>query len=209
MGLRRLLGIKRRRDRVFMPAEDRKASADYYDMLHRETENYRERNWLIEELEILRRLGGNSFLELGCGNGRFLSLAADHWKQVVGLDWARSPQIDEILRRHGNVRFVKADLLTVDIEQKFDVAASADVLEHLPESALARVIENMHNWAPINFHKIACYDDKHSHLSILPPERWLSLFRTVDERYYLRSVTVRRNNPNRLVAVITNGVPAD
>lgn len=206
MGLLRLLGFKQRKGRRSLAAEGRQASADYYESLHRENEGYREHNWLVEELEVLCDFGGNSLLELGCGNGRFLSLAADRWTEVVGLDWARSPQIEGILRRHHNVRFIQVNLLSADFERKFDIAASADVLEHLPLSALPSVIANMHNWARINFHKIACYDDKHSHLSVLPPDTWLSLFQAVDERYKLRSVTSRKKKPDRLVAVITNGV---
>ena len=53
------------------------------------------------------------------------------------------------------------------------------------------------------YHKIACFDDGHAHLSILPPEEWLARFRRIDPAYALRLDESRR--PDQPVAIITKG----
>ncbi|MEN9773884.1 MAG: hypothetical protein RL322_954 [Pseudomonadota bacterium] len=189
------------------PTDRRNRDASYYQDLHESNPAFQHNNWLIEELPVLAALGGRSLLEVGCGNGRFLREAARSWSEVVGLDWARSPLIAEVLRDCPNVRFIQADVRAFRWPQRFDVLASADVLEHLPPSALAETLPNLHRMARLNFHKIACYDDGHSHLSIHPPEWWLARFQDLapDAGYRLHRVTARKGDPTKQVITLTNG----
>jgi len=191
-------------------ADRRDRDARYYQGLHDTNPAFQNNNWLIEELPVLVQCRGESLLEVGCGNGRFLREAAQHWREVVGLDWARSPLIAPILRDCANVRFVQADARSFSWPRRFDLVASADFLEHLPPEALTATISNLHRTGRFNFHKIACYDDGHSHLSIHPPDWWLARFRALapDAGYRLHRVTARKGDPTKLVITLTNGSPA-
>lgn len=184
----------------------RSIGADYYQHLHDSNPAFQNNNWLLDELSILSSLGGKSFLEVGCGNGRFLREASNSWSEVVGLDWARSPFIDGVLQDCPNVSFVQADARDFRWERPFDVLASADFLEHLAPENLLVTVTNLHTTGRINFHKIACYDDGHSHLSIFPPEWWLRLFNEAASGagYRLHSVTPRKGDTSKLVISLTN-----
>lgn len=192
-------------------ANDRQnIGAEYYQHLHDSNPAFQNNNWLLEELPLLASFCGQSFLEVGCGNGRFLREASTNWSEVVGLDWARSPLIDEVLQDCPNVRFVQADAREFRWERPFDVLASADFLEHLAPETLAATVSNLHATGRINFHKIACYDDGHSHLSIYPPDWWLRLFCEVapGAGYRLHSVKPRKGDTSKLVITLTNASAA-
>lgn len=184
---------------------EREFSAAYYQELHENNQAFAENNWLVSEQPHLLQFKANSVLELGCGNGRFLEGAAGEFKFVCGVDWAESPRIKSILARFANVRFYKGDVLSFVPELKFDLVVSADFLEHLPHDKLFEIISRMHEWGGVNFHKIACYDDGHSHLSIFPPNYWLELFRKIDASYHISSQTLRKGKKDKDVIVITNG----
>lgn len=182
--------------------------AEYYQSLHDNHPAFQNNNWMTQDLEALKALGGNSLLELGCGNGRFLDMAAAHWSKVVGIDWARSPVLDDVLARNPGVSFVQGDILTWTTDETFDLVVSADFLEHLPPDSLVDALRRFHRFGGRHYHRIACYDDGHSHLSIHAPETWLELFAAVaPDRYALLSCEARKGNPDKLVITI-GSVPA-
>ena len=190
---------------------DRQANANaaYYQQLHDTHPAFSGNNWLLAELDALRALGGSSILEVGCGNGRFLELAAAHWERVVGIDWARSPRIDALLAEHANVRFLQRDATAGLAAGRFDIVASADFLEHLAEEQLVPVMRDLLASGRFNFHKIACYDDGHSHLSIFEPAKWLDLWRSVEGGQGMRIVSeTRRKGPDKAGIVVANGPAA-
>jgi cyclopropane fatty-acyl-phospholipid synthase-like methyltransferase len=183
-------------------------SADYYQRLHDEAPAFRQNNWLLDEVATLRSLGGRSILELGCGNGLFLREAAAIWDEVVGVDWARSPVLDSVLAEHPNARFEQADLRIYSPGRTFDVVASADFLEHIAPGDLPALVAAASTFGPRQLHKIACYDDGHSHLSILPPERWMRVFRDAAPAFLWRihGQTERKGNPQKPVIVIVGAL---
>lgn len=148
-----------------------------------------------------------SILELACGNGRFLRLAAQHFSKVYGCDWAVSPLIDPLLSECPNVRFERVNLYTDAPTYSADMAVSADFLEHLETDKLLSVLRKIDAFAPKHFHKIACYDDGHCHLSVLSPAEWLSLFRAIDPTYVLERTEYRLDAKDKPVIVITKGRP--
>lgn len=158
------------------PAQPRRCDSAYYQHLHEASPKYQQLNWLLEELPLLRAAGGQSLVEVGCGNGLFLAQAARHWPRVTGVDWARSPVLDAVLRATPTLRFVQQDVQQLALDQPHDLLVSADFLEHLPPASLPAVLQRLHACAARGFHKIACYDDGHSHLSVLPAAAWLALF---------------------------------
>lgn len=177
--------------------------AAYYQALHDNHPAFQNNNWLTQDLEVLRAWPGKSILELGCGNGRFLDMAAGHWDTVVGVDWARSPVIDEVIAKRPNVSFEQADTLSWNPGRTFDVVVSADFLEHLPPDRLLAALQRFHGFGQRHYHRIACYDDGHSHLSIFPPEWWMQLFEQVAPgAYRLITSEARKGDQSKLVITI-------
>lgn len=177
--------------------------AGYYQSLHDTNPAFQNNNWLTQDLTLLRQWGGQSLLELGCGNGRFLQLAAEHWPRVVGVDWARSPFIEQTIASRPGISFVQADILEWTPDGRFDLVVSADFLEHLPPDKLGDILKRIHGFGRRHYHRIACYDDGHSHLSIHPPRRWIELFEVAAPGCYrLLSCDPRKGDKSKLVITI-------
>jgi len=181
----------------------------YYLHLHTHHDAYARNNWLVSELPRLRSLTpSQSILEIGCGNGRFLEEAAGKWEFVVGADWARAPALEDVLATHSNVRFCQGNACKLSTEELnvpadgFGLVVSADFLEHIGERDLPALLSKLHSWGKVNFHKIACYDDNHSHLSVLSSRDWLDLFRANDPNYRILAESERE--PGKVVIVVTN-----
>lgn len=182
--------------------------AAYYQNLHDTNQAFIVNNWLLTEVVQLRRnaRGTDSILELGCGNGRFLEVAADHWESVTGVDWAKSSYLEGVLQNKRNVTFIQADISTLKLTREYGLVVSADFLEHLPTDLLPGVIAESLTAGRFCFHKIACYDDGHSHLSILPPESWLELFHAhpLGRGMRITSAEPRKGNKDKLVITVSN-----
>ena len=90
---------------------------------------------------IVRGLGARSCFELGCFTGSVISLLADAGVSVLGAEVSHlafafaQPNIREAM--------IFGDLLTVDIERRFDVALCMDVLEHISPLKLAHYIQRL------------------------------------------------------------------
>lgn len=159
--------------------------AAYYQRLHETSRGYQRNNWLADDPELLNA-DAKTIIELGCGNGRFLAQALGHFETVCGCDWALSPVLMRTLTHHPNLRFLKLDLIHDALPLGFDLACSGDFLEHLPPHCLDTVLATIDGCAASAYHKIACFDDGHAHLSILPPADWLERFRRIDPAYTMR-----------------------
>jgi len=90
---------------------------------------------------IVRGLGARSCFELGCFTGSVISLLADDGVRVLGTEVSHlafafaQPNIREVM--------IFGDLLTVDIERRFDVVLCMDVLEHISPLKLAHYIQRL------------------------------------------------------------------
>ena len=178
---------------------------EYYQDVHECNEAYQTNNWLLDELDQLESFAASSVIELACGNGRFLERAASQFARVYGCDWAVSPLLAPVLAAHPNVSFFRTDLYRELPPCHAGLVVSADFLEHIAPDAVDDVLGRIDSLAPAAFHKIACYDDGHSHLTIMPPEDWLERFRAIDVDYRLERVDERYGDAERQVAVITKG----
>ena len=181
--------------------------AAYYQQVHEENAAYQQNNWLVDEIEGLADFGAASILELACGNGRFLELAAARFERVYACDWAQPPRLAGVLAAHANVSFFRTDLYRELPPCRADLVVSADFLEHIAPESLTDVLRRIDALAARAFHKIACYDDGHSHLSVLPPAAWRDLFQAIDPAYQLERVDDRYGDAARQVAVIVKGRP--
>lgn len=175
-------------------------SSAYYQSLHDTHPAYQQNNWLIEERERLLRCKPSTILEIGCGNGKFLRDVAAQVESVIGVDWAISPLTTDL---PPNAKVVKADIVK-DTVPSADLVCSADVLEHFHPDNVDAVIRKLHQAGRHNYHVIACYDDLHSHLTIISPGEWLYLFQKMSSSYRLLEIRARNNNPIYPVCVIAN-----
>jgi SAM-dependent methyltransferase len=177
----------------------REASSEYYEAKHAKSGGYQSNNWLLSEIPAILSIKPRSVLEIGCGNGRFLAAIRPHVESVIGVDWAKSPFIEALGVAD---LFVQADI-TKDALPQADIVCSADVLEHLAPDSLAPTLRRLHDAGRDQYHVIACYDDNHSHLSIMPPHEWEGAFRAISERYRLLDVRHRPGKRERPVGVIS------
>lgn len=90
---------------------------------------------------IVRGLGARSCFELGCFTGSVISLLADAGVSVLGAEVSHLA----FAFAYPNVReaMMFGDLLTLDIDRRFDVVLCMDVLEHLSPLRLNEYIERI------------------------------------------------------------------
>lgn len=174
--------------------------AAYYQGLHERSSAFQQNNWLLDELEEIIERSPAIITELACGNGLFSRKVAAYCSKVNAIDWAEAPDIKQLPE---NVVFLKKNIVTDELPDA-DLVCSGDFLEHLPTEVLEKTVCKIVDCAPLGYHKIACYDDEHSHLSILPPWQWLQYFQMADPRYRIRKVQFRRNGLAQIVVVICN-----
>jgi SAM-dependent methyltransferase len=178
---------------------DETLTASFYDQQH-EDADYRRNNWLLDQVEIVTRIAPRTIVEIGCGNGRFLRAVAPYAAQVIGVDWAHSPELVDL---PDNVRVLRVNVAAGAVPAG-DVICSADVLEHFAPRDVDAVVSKLVGAGPFQHHVIACYDDGHTHLSILPPAAWLAIFRKYCPTAYLAAVDYRRCDPTQIVCVVSN-----
>jgi SAM-dependent methyltransferase len=90
-------------------------------------------------LQLLDLHAGSSLVELGCGSGWMIRLAARHGVHAEGYDI--SPQMIEIARaeaeREGlDVHFAAGDYEELDLGRRFDTCLLYDALHHSPRADL-------------------------------------------------------------------------
>jgi SAM-dependent methyltransferase len=90
---------------------------------------------------IVRGLGARSCFELGCFTGPVISLLAEAGVSVLGAEVSHLA----FAFAYPNVRdaILFGDLLTLDIEQRFDVVLCMDVLEHVSPLRIDQYIQKI------------------------------------------------------------------
>lgn len=172
----------------------------YYQSLHEKDFGYIENNWLLEDVNAIAAKNYDVVLELGCGNGRFAVEAAKYIDKIIAIDWASSPFLKDL---PSNVEFIQSDITKIELPQA-NLTCSADFLEHLPPNVLIETIEKIIKTSPYGYHRIACYDDGHSHLSIMPAWKWLDIFKGFSSDYKLLDVEFRRGRLSEQVITVAN-----
>ena len=104
----------------------------FYQQTHDNSGMYQRNNWLLADVPRILDLKKDTILEIGCGNGKFLQEVLPFHEHVYAVDWAKSPNVKDLLDlKPPNLTFFHQDL-TEPVAVKADIAVSADVLEHLP-----------------------------------------------------------------------------
>lgn len=84
----------------------------------------------LRQIELYRRPQGK-LLDIGCGNGIFLQLAAARGWQAFGIE--PNSTNAEMLRREHGIHIYQADFSEATVpEEEFDVVALWDLIEHVP-----------------------------------------------------------------------------
>lgn len=176
-------------------------NAKYYQQQHESNPAFSTNNWLVEEIPQILCCKPAVISELACGNGKFSKQIARYCKKVYAIDWAKSPILEPLPY---NVEYICINIVDAPLPHS-DLCCSADFLEHLPTASLDNTIKKIVDSANAGYHKIACYDDGHSHLSILPPWEWMRMFAVHGgDDYQVAKVEFRRGDPTQVVIVISN-----
>lgn len=80
-----------------------------------------------------------SVLELGFGNGQFLGYLRDHGVQAVGVEL--QPLLCERAREAGFAAYTDVD--AVPVQERFDLVAAFDVIEHIEPAALPALLRQI------------------------------------------------------------------
>jgi len=108
---------------------------ELYDQIAVEFSDTRANIW--PEFEYFKGYlqNGQTVLDLGCGNGRLLDLLKEYQLNYLGLDF--SPKlIKEAQQNWPNYKFAVADILKLDLRQKYDLIFLVAVLHHVPSRKL-------------------------------------------------------------------------
>lgn len=89
----------------------------------------------------------NNFLDVGCAHGYFTKIFSKHFKNTVGIDFC-TKRINYAKKSESeSLSFIEADLLDSElgskITNKFDVAFTNAVIQHIPASKQSLALENV------------------------------------------------------------------
>lgn len=171
-------------------------TAEYYESVHANEKGYSCNNWLLPLIPTILGQKPRSLLELGTGNCMFVNAVAAQIDSIFAVDFISAPR-----NLHPSVSHIQADATTISLPN-VDLVCSADFLEHISPNKLPALMSSLKMASPKQIHIIACYDDKHSHLTVMSPAAWLSLFLSHFEEAKLIGVECRRLDPAQVVCVI-------
>ena len=96
-----------------------------------------------DEALFVLRLGGERVLDAGCGTGRVAAELARQGRLVTGVD-NDADMLERAKAKDAVVRWVLADLASVDLDQTFDVVVMAgDVLHYVRSGYESLVVANL------------------------------------------------------------------
>jgi len=120
----------------------------------------------------------NSAVDAGCGDGSWLSVIAETGaERVLGLD---GPWVDTAQLKIGEDSFRRCRIdesLETGPDERFDLAMSLEVAEHLPPSRAPGFVSELCGLAPVVLFSAAIPDQGgHHHVNEQWPEYWAALF---------------------------------
>lgn len=146
--------------------------SDFYDEMARESEASA-KCILNLALDLVKP---KSLVDFGCGQGIWLKEAKQRGvDQILGLD---GPWVDRAKLRIHESEFQQADLQSrLSLDQRYDMALSVEVAEHLPEKAAAQFVDNLTSTSScILFSAAIPYQGGTYHQNEQWPEYWFEFF---------------------------------
>jgi len=105
-------------------------------------------HWLSYEVdltELLSLSGKEEVLDVGCGLGIISWEMAKHSKEVVGVDSSDSAiKMAKKRFRQENLFFIRANIMRINFNSRFDVILCLDVVEHLDFKRLTYIFNKFH-----------------------------------------------------------------
>ncbi len=99
-----------------------------WEMFRGDDELFLFKEWIYPN--TLEDFCGKEVLECGCGGGQHTSFIAPYAKSITAVDLNTSSIAAERNKSFGNIKFVEADVATMDLGRKFDIVFSIGVVHH-------------------------------------------------------------------------------
>ncbi len=126
---------------------------------------------------ILELVQPASVVDVGCGLGTWLSVFKEHGiERILGVD---GEYVDKTLLQIPLPRFSSRDLKQpLALDEKFDLAVSLEVAEHLPKECSGIFVDSLTRLAPIVLFSAAIpFQGGTHHINEQWPDYWVALFR--------------------------------
>lgn len=127
--------------------------------------------------DFVSRLKGKNkkVFEVGCGDGQLLNYLSNRGLDVIGLDFSKN-LLAIAKKKYPNLTFINNDICDYKTKEKFDGIISKDVLFHIPDEDLVKVLNNIKNMLTKNGKFCVIMD--------MPKEEGEQIFvEELDERY--------------------------
>jgi len=100
-------------------------------------------------INLLSTLNFSSILEFGCGFGRVTKLILENFQIEDFLAFDISPdlinKVKKLEQRFPQLKVKVADLLNLNINQKYDLVFGSDVLMHVPPNEINKTLDQLVN----------------------------------------------------------------
>ena len=126
---------------------------------------------------ILHEFRPRSVIDVGCGTGALLEALKRKNVEVTGLEYSEAA-LKYCRKRNLAVAKFNLEKDTLGVNNKFDVAVSMEVAEHLPPSVADRYVKLLSSLAPIVVFTAAHPGQGGSdHVNEQPPSYWIAKFK--------------------------------
>lgn len=93
-------------------------------------------------LKLMKKYGGKTVLDIGCGDGRLCYELKKYNYEIVGIDYSQRA-INFARAFNPELKFFTGGLTEIDINQKFDFILIIEVLEHIPANEIPEFLRNV------------------------------------------------------------------